>query len=89
MNKGSETNKSKDNSSGAANSGNNKNKHSKHKKKDHQSNTNSSANKNSSDKCTYCGQDGQFTIKCFKNLQVKSSRGKTANWTGVKKCQLN
>ena len=61
-NKSSETKKSKDNISRAANSG--KNKESKKKKKDHQINTNSSVNKNPSMKCTYCGHDGHFAIKC-------------------------
>ena len=59
----SETKKSKYNSSGAANSGNNKNKQSKQKKNYQKSNTSSSASKNPSMKYTYCGQDGQFSIK--------------------------
>ena len=65
MNKSSETKKSKDNSSGVANGGNNNNKESKQKGKYQQSNTNSSANIKKSVKCTYCGQDGHFAIKCF------------------------
>ena len=46
MNKISETEKSKDDRSGAANAGDNKNKESKQKKRDQQSNTNSSVNIN-------------------------------------------
>ena len=69
MNKISETKKSKENSSGAAKAVNNTNKWSRQNKKDQQSNTNSSVNKNSSIKCTYCGQDDHFAIKCFKNPQ--------------------
>ena len=66
MNKISETKKSKDNNCGSSNAGNNKNKKSIQKEKEQQSNNNYSVNKNSSMKCTYCRQDGHFTIKCFK-----------------------
>ena len=40
-------------------------------------------------KCTYCGQDGHFTIKCFKNLQGESYKGKPVISTGGKKHQFN
>ena len=63
MNKISETKRSKDNCSRAANAGNNKNKEYNRKKKDRQSNTKSSANKNLSVKCTYFIQDGHFADK--------------------------
>ena len=69
MNKISYAKKSKDNSAGAANAGNNKAKYSKQKKNYQHSNNNSRGNKNVSMKCTYCGQDGHFAIKCFKNPQ--------------------
>ena len=74
MNKISETKKSKNNSSGAANAGNNKNKESKQKKKYQQINTNFSVNKNLSMKCTYCGQDGHFAIKCFKTIKGRATK---------------
>ena len=67
MIKCSETKNSKDNNYGADNAGNNKNKESKHNKKDHQSNNNYSINNISPLKCTYCRQDVNLTIKCFKN----------------------
>ena len=89
MNKISETKKSKNKSSGAANAGINKNKDSNQKKKGQQSNTNSSANKHSSTKCTYCGQDGHFIIKCFQKPQGESYKGNPVNWTGGKKRQFN
>ena len=40
-------------------------------------------------KCTYCGQDGHFAIKCFRNPQGESYKGKPASWAGVKKLQFN
>ena len=40
-------------------------------------------------KCSYCGQDGSFAIKQFKNLQGESYKGKPANSTGSKKRQFN
>ena len=89
MNKISETKKSKYNCSGAANAGNNKNKYSKQNKRDQQSNKKSIFNKNMSMKCTYYGQDGHFTIKCFKNLQGESYKGKPVISTGGKKHQFN
>ena len=74
-NKIPETKKSKYNSSGVDNAGNNKHKESKQKKNYQQSNTNYSVNKNMSMKFTYCGQDGNFAIKCFKNLQGEIYKG--------------
>ena len=59
------------------------------KKKDQQSNSNSSANTNSSAKCTYCGHDGHFAIKCFLKLHGKSFKGKPVNLTDSKKRQFN
>ena len=84
MKKRSETKKSNDNSSGAANAGNNKNKDSNQKKKHQRSNTNSRVTKNLSMKCTYCGQYGRFSIKCFKYPQGGSYKGKPENSTGGK-----
>ena len=69
MNKSSENKKSKDNSSIAANAENNKYKESNQKKKDQQSSNKSTVNKNSPMKCTHCGQDGHFAIKCIKKPQ--------------------
>ena len=85
MNKISETKKSKNNSSGAANAGNNKNKESKQKKKYQQINTNFSVNKNLSMKCTYCGQNGHFAIKFFKNQQGESYKVNPASLISGKK----
>ena len=87
-NKISETDKPKDNSSWERNSGNNKNKGSNQKKKYQQNNTNPSVNKNSSMKCTYFGQYGHFAIKCFKNPQGESYKGKVENPTGGIKVNL-
>ena len=88
LNKSSETKKSKYNSYEAASAGNNKNKWSNKKKGHQQSNTNSRVNKNSSMKCTYCGQDVHFAMKCFKNPQGDSYKGKTAISTGGKNVNL-
>ena len=40
-------------------------------------------------KCTNCGQDGHFSIKCFKDLQGYRYKDKPANLTGSKKPQIN
>ena len=81
--------KSKDNSSVTANAGNNKNKDSNQKENYQNNNTKSSANKKSSTKCIYCGQDGHLSIKCFKTPQGESHKSKPDNSTGSKKRQFN
>ena len=78
----------KNNSSGAADDGNNKNKESKQKKKYQQIDTNFSVNKNLSMKCTYCGQDGHFAIKCFKTIKGRATKLIQLVWLVVKKCQI-
>ena len=40
-------------------------------------------------KCTCCRQDGHFAIKCFKNSQGDSYKGKLVSSTGGKKLQFN
>ena len=81
MNKSSETKKSKYNSSGVVNTVNNNNKESHQKKNTNIVITTIAAIKKSL-KCTYCGQGGHFVIKCFKNSQGESYKGKPASSTG-------
>ena len=40
-------------------------------------------------KCTYCGQDGHFTIKYFKTPQGERYKGKPENPTGGKNRQFS
>ena len=89
MNKISETKKSKDNSSVAANAVNNKYKESKQNKKDQKINTNSTINKNVPMKCTHCGHNVPFVIKFFVKTQGGSYKGKPVNYIESKKRQFN